>query len=44
MDQIFYGTLSKRDDDKRIVEGIATSESIDASGEINPNVCREKCP
>jgi HK97 family phage prohead protease len=34
MSQLYYGTLSKRDDDKRIVEGIATSESIDASGEI----------
>jgi hypothetical protein len=34
MSQIFYGTLSKRDDDKRIVEGYATSEAIDASGEI----------
>jgi len=34
MNQLFYGTLSKRDDDKRIVEGYATSEAIDASGEI----------
>ena len=33
MDQLFYGTLAKRDDDERIVEGYATSKSIDASGE-----------
>jgi hypothetical protein len=33
MSQLFYGTLAKRDDDKRILEGYATSEAIDASGE-----------
>ena len=34
MDQLFYGTLAKRDESKREVSGYATSEAIDASGEI----------
>ena len=33
MDQLFYGSLAKRDDDKREVSGYASSEAIDASGE-----------
>jgi hypothetical protein len=32
--ELYYGALSKRDSDKRIVSGVASNEDVDAQGEI----------